>query len=85
LFFLVASGWFWASRWKMARVRVYKVIDKIGRWAMLDVFALAILVSLVKLQRLATVVPGKGLFAFSAVIVFTLCASASFEPQEIWR
>jgi len=43
------------------------------------------LVSLVKLQRLATVIPGKGLIAFTAVVVLTILASASFDPQLIWR
>ena len=52
---------------------------------MLDVFVLAVLVSLVKLQRLATVIPGQGLFAFMLVVVFTILASASFDPQLIWE
>ena len=46
---------------------------------------MAILVSLVKLHLLATVIPGKGLFAFCAVVVFTLLASAAFDPQLIWN
>jgi paraquat-inducible protein A len=84
LLFLVISTKLKSPRWKPARTSIYKFIDRIGRWAMLDVFALAILVSLVKLQRLATVVPGSGLFAFGLVIVFTLFASASFDAQLIW-
>jgi paraquat-inducible protein A len=64
---------------------MFRFIDIIGRWAMLDVFVLAVLVSLVKLQRLATVIPGKGLIAFTAVVVLTILASASFDPQLIWR
>ena len=62
-----------------------KIVEGIGRWSMLDVFVLAVLVSLVKLQRLATVLPGPGLWAFTAVVVFTLLASASFDPQLIWE
>lgn len=64
---------------------VYQAIERIGRWAMLDVFVLAVLVSLVKLHRLATIIPGKGLLAFTCVVVFTLLASASFDPQLIWE
>jgi paraquat-inducible protein A len=64
---------------------VYRVIESIGRWAMLDVFVLAVLVSLVKLQRLATIIPGPGLLAFAFVVVFTILASASFDPQLIWE
>jgi paraquat-inducible protein A len=51
---------------------------------MLDVFLLAILVSLVKLGELATVIPGPGLLAFSAVVVLTIMASSSFDPTLIW-
>jgi paraquat-inducible protein A len=67
------------------RTWAYRIIEGIGRWAMLDVFMLAVLVSLVKLQRLATIIPGRGLAAFAAVVVCTLLASASFDPQLIWE
>jgi paraquat-inducible protein A len=85
LFFLVVSTKLHFSRWKLPRTWVYRIIEAIGRWAMLDVFVMAVLVSLVKLQRLATVIPGKGLVAFAAVVVFTVFASASFDPQLIWE
>jgi paraquat-inducible protein A len=85
LFFLVFTTKFGLPRWKMGRTWIFRFIESIGRWAMLDVFVLAVLVSLVKLQRLATIIPGKGLFAFGAVVVFTLLASASFDPQMIWQ
>ena len=63
---------------------MYRVIEVIGPWAMLDVFLLAVLVSLVKLKQLATVLPGPGLLAFTAVVVLTILASASFDPRLIW-
>lgn len=85
LFFLVGSTKLKISRWKKQRTWVYRIIDTIGRWAMLDVFVLAVLVSLVKLQRLATIIPGRGLFAFAMVVVFTILASASFDPHLIWE
>jgi paraquat-inducible protein A len=85
LFFLVATTKLGIKRWKLPRTWVYRIIDVIGRWAMLDVFVMAVLVSLVKLQRLATIIPGKGLLAFAIVVVFTIFASASFDPQLIWE
>ncbi|HEY1922306.1 MAG TPA: paraquat-inducible protein A [Tepidisphaeraceae bacterium] len=85
LFFLVATTKLRISRWKIARTWIFRVIDIIGRWAMLDVFVMAVLVSLVKLQRLATIIPGKGLVAFAIVVVFTIFASASFDPKLIWE
>ena len=85
LFLLVVSVKLKARWLPMPRTWVYKIIEGIGRWAMLDVFVLAILVSLVKLQGLALVLPGQGLICFGGVVVFTLLASASFDPQRIWR
>jgi paraquat-inducible protein A len=52
---------------------------------MLDVFLLSVLVALVKLDELATVRPGPGLLAFTAVVVLTILASASFDPKRIWE
>jgi len=85
LFFLVVSTRFNFTRGKLARTWVYRGIDSVGRWAMLDVFVLAVLVSLVKLQRLATIILGPGLFAFALVVIFTVFASASFDSQLIWQ
>ena len=42
-------------------------------------------ISLVKLQRLATIIPGPGLLAFALVVVFIFLASATFDPQLIWE
>lgn len=85
LFFLVATTKFKLTRWQRERTWIYKVIDVIGPWAMLDVFLLSVLVALVKLQRIATVLPGRALFAFTAVVVLTILASASFDPTSIWE
>jgi paraquat-inducible protein A len=51
---------------------------------MLDVFLLSVLVALVKLGEIATVVPGPGLLAFTAVVVLSILASASFDAKLIW-
>jgi len=85
LFFLVGSSALPVGRGFRGRTALYRFIDRIGPWAMLDVFLLAILVSLVKLGQLATVVPGTGLVAFTAMVVLTLLASAAFDPKLIWE
>lgn len=64
--------------------RLYRVLELIGRWSMLDIFVLAILVSLVQLQFLATVTPRSGALAFAAVVVLTMLATTSFDPRLIW-
>jgi paraquat-inducible protein A len=85
LFFLATTARIHWPRLRRLRTRLYQFIEGIGRWAMLDVFVLAVLVSLVKLQQLATIIAGPGLVAFSGVVVCTLLASASFDPQLIWE
>ncbi len=84
LFFLVVTTRLRSRGRRPLRTWTYRAIDLVGPWAMLDVFLLAILVSLVKLGELATVMPGPGLFAFSAVVVLTILASSSFDPSLIW-
>jgi paraquat-inducible protein A len=77
-----------SARWKngrRTRTRLHRFIEALGPWAMLDVFLLAVLVALVKLNSLATVLPGPGLAAFTAVVVLTIFASASFDPKLIWE
>jgi paraquat-inducible protein A len=60
------------------------VLELIGRWSMLDIYVVAILVSLVQLQLLAQVTPGSGALAFGAVVVLTMLATMSFDPRLIW-
>lgn len=82
LCFTTRMGW---GRRLRSRTQLYKFIDAIGPWAMLDVFLLAVLVSVVKLNTWAMILPGPGLFAFTAVVVLTMLASASFDPKLIWE
>lgn len=85
LFFLVITTWLGVHRWQKFRTGLYQAIDTIGRWAMLDVFALSIWVALVKLGSMGSVMPGPGLLPFGCVVVLTLLASASFDPRLIWQ
>ena len=74
----------WGQRLR-ERTQLYKFIDAVGPWAMLDVFLLAVLVALVKLSTWAKILPGPGLVAFTAVVVLTMLASAAFDPKLIWQ
>jgi len=85
LLFLVVSTWLQVGRRLRTRTRIYKFIDVIGPWAMLDVFLLAVLVSLVKLGDIATVTPGPGLIAFTCMVVLNMLATESFDPKRIWE
>lgn len=84
LFFLVITTKLKSARRRQQRVWLYKIISVIGPWAMLDVFLLSILVALVKLQQIATILPGRGLLAFTAMVVLTILASSSFDPKLMW-
>jgi len=66
------------------RVRLYRVVDFVGRWSMVDVFVDAFTAALVQLQPLMSVAPAPGLFFFAAVVVFTMLAVESFDPRLIW-
>jgi paraquat-inducible protein A len=66
------------------RVRLYRMIDFIGRWSMVDVFVDTFTAALIQLQPLMSVEPAPGLFFFAAVVVFTMLAVESFDPRLIW-
>jgi paraquat-inducible protein A len=85
LLYLVASTALHGRRGLRERTRIYRFVDIVGPWAMLDVFLLAVLVALVKLGTIATILPGPGLIAFACVVVFTMLASASFDPKLMWH
>jgi paraquat-inducible protein A len=85
LFSLVVTARMGWGRRLRSRTQLYKFIDAIGPWAMLDVFLLAVLVALVKLSTWAKILPGPGLVAFTAVVVLTMLASATFDPKLIWE
>jgi len=66
------------------RVRLYRMVELIGRWSMVDVFVDTFSVALVQLQPLVSVEPGPGLVFFAAVVVLTMLAVRTFDPRLIW-
>lgn len=72
------------ASFKRARTWVYKMIRIIDPWNMLEVFLLSICVSMVELGELATILPGRGVFSFAAVVVLTLLATLCFDPRLLW-
>jgi paraquat-inducible protein A len=71
-------------RWPRERTLLYRVVELVGRWSMLDIYVVTVLVALVHLQALATIQAGPGAVAFGAVVVLTMLASMSFDPRLIW-
>lgn len=65
-------------------VQLYRIVEFIGRWSMVDVFVDTFTAALIQLQPLMSVEPGPGLLFFAAVVVLTMLAVESFDPRLIW-
>lgn len=72
-------------RWQpLPRTRLYRFLERIGRWSMLDIYVVTLLVAVVQSESLAKVTPGGAVVAFGAVVVLTMLATLSFDPRLIW-
>ena len=73
------------SLWKMReRSRLYRMVEFIGYWSMLDVLVVAIVAALVKFQGLSDIEPRVGILFFGMVVILTMLAAMSFDPRLIW-
>src|SRR5471032_3186830 len=73
------------SHWQpQQRTLLYRLVEFVGRWSMLDIFVITLTVALVRFKTLATITPGPGAMAFCAVVVLTMLASRAFDPRLIW-
>lgn len=70
---------------RLERARLHRLIEALGPWAMIDVFLVAVMVALVKFGDVAIVLPGSGLAAYTAMVVLSLLASASFDSRLVWE
>lgn len=82
LFVLCAGPRLMAAR---RRAAAYALVEFLGRWGMVDVLLVAVLVAVVKLGDLVTVTPGPGVVVFGAVVLLSLLATAAFDPHALWR
>ncbi|KAB8060023.1 PqiA/YebS family transporter subunit [Janthinobacterium sp. FT14W] len=73
------------SRWRpRQRTVLYRMVEFIGRWSMLDIFVVTLTVALVRFKSLAVITAGPGALAFGAVVVLTMLAAMQFDPRLIW-
>ncbi len=73
------------SQWRPRdRTRLYRITELVGRWSMVDIYVVTILVALVHLGGLANIDAGPGGIFFGAVVVITMFAAMSFDPRLIW-
>ena len=66
------------------RTRLYRMLELVGRWSMLDIYVVTLLAALVQLGTMATVKAGPAALAFGAVVILTMLASTQFDPRLIW-
>lgn len=84
LLLLTVTVQFGAGWWRLERARLYRIIEVIGRWSMLDVFVVALLAGLVQIRGFAEITPDYGIAAFGGVVVLTMLAALTFDPRLIW-
>ncbi|HEY3595994.1 MAG TPA: paraquat-inducible protein A [Paraburkholderia sp.] len=73
------------SRWQpLERAKLYRLVERIGRWSMLDIFVVTLTVALVRFKSLAVITAGPGAIAFGSVVILTMLASMQFDPRLIW-
>ncbi|WIE49119.1 paraquat-inducible protein A [Pseudomonas sp. GM17] len=73
------------SHWAMReRAKLYRFIEVIGYWSMLDVLVVALVAALVQFHALSSIEPRMGILFFGLVVVLTMFAAMSFDPRLIW-
>ncbi len=70
---------------RLERARLYRLVETVGHWSMLDVYVVVLLAATVRFGALASASPGPGLISFAGVVVLTMLATWSFDPRMIWR
>lgn len=73
-----------SAKQAIQRLRLYRMTELIGRWSMIDIFVVAILVALVQLQNLMAIFPGPAALSFAAVVVFTMLSAMVFDTRVFW-
>ncbi len=81
---LLYSAWRRSPRRRLQRSELYRMVEFIGRWSMLDIYAISLLATLVQVQSFASVIVGWGAWAFAAVVVLTLLAARTFDERLLW-
>jgi paraquat-inducible protein A len=81
---LLYSAWRPSPRRRLQRSALYRMVEFIGRWSMLDIYAISLLATLVQVQSFASIIVGWGAWAFGAVVVLTLLAARTFDERLLW-
>jgi paraquat-inducible protein A len=81
---LLYSAWRPSPRRRLQRSELFRMVEFIGRWSMLDIYAISLLATLVQIQSFASIIVGWGAWAFGGVVVLTLLAARTFDERLLW-
>ena len=81
---LLYSAWARSPRHRLQRSALFRLVEFIGRWSMLDIYAISLLATLVQIQSFASIIVGWGAWAFGAVVVLTMLAARTFDERLLW-
>jgi paraquat-inducible protein A len=82
---LLYSAWRRSPNHRMQRTELFRLVEFVGRWSMLDIYAISLLATLVQVQSFATIIVGWGAWAFGAVVVLTMLAARTFDERLLWE
>ncbi|WP_051622012.1 paraquat-inducible protein A [Acidocella facilis] len=82
--YMLLATQFCSGHMLQGRTKAYRIIDFIGRWSMIDVFMVSILIALVHFGQFANVRANVGAICFAAVVVLTMFAVNAFDPRLMW-
>ncbi|MDW6003929.1 paraquat-inducible protein A [Vibrio mangrovi] len=85
LAYLLIATQFSAHSYQRQRMFLYFLLKWIGKWSMIDLFVIAIMLTLVDRGQLLDFTPGTGATAFALVVIFTMLATTQFDPRLIWE
>lgn len=66
------------------KTKLYRVTEFVGRWSMVDVYVVGILVALIQLGNVMSILPGDAALAFAVMVVASMLAAMSFDPRLLW-
>lgn len=84
LTWMLLATHFRSARMLVGRTRFYRMIDVVGRWSNIDVFAVSVLIAALRFGALTEVHAGTGLVAFAAVVIITMVATTAFDTRLMW-
>lgn len=81
---LLYSVWRRSPDRRLQRSELFRMVEFIGRWSMLDIYAISLLATLVQIQSFASIIVGWGAWSFGAVVVLSLLAARTFDERLLW-